>query len=73
MQRVVFDLKILRNSLDKTIDDGVKQVADYARRQGSDEAYLLIFNRDPDVSREDKIWEKTGYRDEELAVGVWGS
>ncbi|MEZ5450673.1 MAG: hypothetical protein R3E89_17450 [Thiolinea sp.] len=47
MQRVVFELKILRHSLEKTIADGTQQVADYARRQGSDEAYLIIFNRDP--------------------------
>lgn len=73
VQRVVFELKILRNSLEKTIVDGVQQVADYARRQGSDEAYLIIFNRDPAVSWEDKIWEKDVVTDNGLVVSVWGS
>jgi hypothetical protein len=73
VQRVVLELKILYGSLDKTINDGVQQVADYARRCGSEEAYLLIFNRDPAASWEDKIWHKTGFRDNDLPVSVWGS
>lgn len=73
VQRVVFELKILRNSLDKTIADGMQQVADYAKRQGSDEAYLIIFNRDPDIGWDEKIWEKAGYEVDGLKVSVWGS
>ena len=73
VQRVVLELKILYGSLDKTINNGVQQVADYARRCGSKEAYLLIFNRDPAVSWEDKIWHKTGFKDGDLPVSVWGS
>ena len=72
VQRVVLELKILRNSLDKTIEDGVVQVADYARRVGTQEAYLVIFDRDPDVDWDAKIWEKTGAQDGELPVSVWG-
>ncbi|MEZ5535434.1 MAG: AAA-like domain-containing protein [Thiolinea sp.] len=73
VQRVVLELKILHNSLDKTITDGVRQVADYARRCGSEEAYLLIFNRDPAVSWDDKIWHKPDYQYDGLPVSVWGS
>jgi hypothetical protein len=73
VQRVVLELKILYGGLDKTINDGVQQVADYARRCGSNEAYLLIFNRDPALSWEDKIWHKTGFKDADLPVSVWGS
>ena len=73
VQRVVLELKILHANLDKTIDDGVQQVADYARRCGSNEAYLLIFNRNPGASWDDKIWHKSGFKDNELAVSVWGS
>ena len=73
VQRVVLELKILRGNLDKTIADGVQQVAGYARRCGSREAYLLIFNRDPAVSWDEKIWHKTGFQDGDLPVSVWGS
>lgn len=72
VQKVVLELKILRNSLDKTIADGVAQVADYAHRIGTQEAYLVIFDRDPEVNFDEKIWEKNGFKHENLSVGVWG-
>jgi hypothetical protein len=73
VQRVVLELKILYSNLDKTMTDGVQQVADYARRCGSEEAYLLIFNRDPAVSWDAKIWENADFKDGDLPVSVWGS
>lgn len=73
VQRVVFELKILRHNLEKTIEDGVKQVADYAQRQGSDEAYLIIFNRDPEVSWDDKVWERPAEAVGNTRISVWGS
>ena len=72
VQKVVLELKILRNSLDKTIADGVAQVADYAQRIGTQEAYLVIFDRDPEVDFDEKIWEKNGFKHGKLSVGVWG-
>ena len=72
VQRVVLELKILRGGLDKTIADGVAQVADYAQRMGTEEAYLVIFDRDPDVSWDAKIWEREGAQVDGLQVGVWG-
>lgn len=73
VQRVVLELKILRGDLDKVIDAGVLQVADYAARCGTNEAHLIIFNRDMSVSWDDKIWEKDGFQAGKLAVSVWGS
>ena len=72
VQKVVLELKILRNSLDKTIADGMVQVADYARRIGTEEAYLVIFDRDPDADWDAKIWEKRGFWEGDLSVGIWG-
>jgi len=72
VQKVVLELKIRRNSLDKTISDGVVQIANYARRIGTEEAYLVIFDRDPDVDWETKVWEKSGFQDGDLRVDVWG-
>lgn len=73
VQRVVLELKIQRGRLDKVIANGVQQVADYAQRCGSDEAHLIIFNRDPAVSWKDKIWQKNDRKAGELAVSIWGS
>lgn len=72
VQRVVLELKILYANLDKTIADGVAQVAAYAEQCGAEEAHLIVFNRDAEVGWDEKIW----YREErgvgELRVGVWG-
>ena len=72
VQKVVLELKILRGSVDKTIADGVVQVADYARRIGTEEAHLVIFDRDPEVDWDVKIWEKSGFEGKELLVDIWG-
>ena len=72
VQRVVLELKIQRGSLDKVIANGVQQVADYAQRCGSRDAHLIIFNRNPEVSWEDKIWQKDDSNVDGLAVSVWG-
>ena len=72
MQRVVLELKILYANLDKTITDGVRQVGGYARHCGATEAHLVIFNRNPDVSWEEKIWHEVRH-DAALQVEVWGA
>ena len=72
LQRVVIELKILRGDLEKTIQTGLEQTTDYADRAGADEAHLIIFNRDRNVSWDDKI-----FRREEAFnnrnITVWGA
>jgi len=72
VQRVVLELKILYANLDKTITDGVSQVSGYARHCGATEAHLVIFNRNPEVSWEEKIWHEVRH-DAALQVDVWGA
>lgn len=72
VQRVVIELKILYSNLDKTIADGLAQVAGYAEQCGADEAHLIIFNRDAEVSWDDKIWQQDRAVTGERVVGVWG-
>jgi hypothetical protein len=72
VQRVVLELKILYANLDKTIADGISQVSSYARHCGATEAHLVIFNRNPEVSWEEKIWHEVRH-DAELQVDVWGA
>lgn len=72
VQRIVIELKIMRNSLERTISDGIHQTAGYARQVGASEAYLVIFNRNPDVSWNDKIWHRTEGVDD-MSIVVWGA
>ena len=58
-------------SLETTLLEGLSLTADYMDRVGTEEGYLIIFNRNPDTKWEEKIWireEQYG----EYRIGVWG-
>ena len=74
MQRVVIECKLLRlgRSLKTTLTDGLRQTADYADRCAADESYLIIFDRQPGKSWEERVW----FKQEEhhgRQIGVWGA
>ena len=72
IQRIVIELKILRGALETVIEQGLAQTADYAAGVGADEAHLVIFDRVPGNSWEEKIWR----REEswgERSIMVWGA
>ena len=72
VQRIVIELKILRGNLETVIKKGLEQTIEYADKLNADEAHLVIFNRDPELSWEKKIWnERRNYR--EKIIHVWGS
>lgn len=57
IQRVVLELKIKRNSLERTIADGVRQTLEYMDKVGGvDEGHFIIFDRTPEKSWDEKIW-----------------
>ena len=71
LQKAVIELKILYNSLNRTLEKGLEQTWAYMDRCGTDEGYLVIFDRDPKVAWEDKIFsaEET-YQGK--VIRVWG-
>ena len=71
VQRIVLELKILYTNLEKTIQEGMVQVATYAEQIGTDEIHLLVFNRDASVSWEAKIYQEVRQQGER-SVCVWG-
>ncbi|TSE25438.1 hypothetical protein Tsedi_01355 [Tepidimonas sediminis] len=71
VQRIVLELKILHRSLEATIEEGLTQTAAYADQCGAQEAHLIVFDRRPGRSWEEKIFHRTetiGGR----TIGVWG-
>lgn len=72
LQRVVIELKIQRGSLDAVLATGLEQTADYVRRVGAAEAHLVIFNRNPEVNWDDRIWHRQAQH-EGLPIEVWGT
>ncbi|MCL2059265.1 MAG: hypothetical protein FWH01_09465 [Oscillospiraceae bacterium] len=73
LQRIVIEIKLRRGAaLETVIAKGLEQTADYARRAGATDAHLMIFDRDPERTWDEKIWR----RDESFAglvITVWGA
>ncbi|MCG5493989.1 hypothetical protein, partial [Ectothiorhodospira variabilis] len=72
MQRIAIELKLQRGALEGVIRQGLAQTASYTSQVGADEAHLVIFNRDPEVTWEERIWE-TERTMEERCIRVWGA
>jgi hypothetical protein len=58
VQQVVLELKLRYGSLEKTIEQGLKQTRGYMDKCGTKEGYLLIFNRSLKTSWEEKIFQQ---------------
>ena len=71
-QRVVLELKILRNSLRKTIADGLKQTFEYMDKAGDvSEGHFIVFDRSSKKPWSKKIFHRKGeYGGREIMV--WG-
>nr|VFJ91624.1 MAG: AAA-like domain [Candidatus Kentron sp. H]VFJ92695.1 MAG: AAA-like domain [Candidatus Kentron sp. H]VFJ99498.1 MAG: AAA-like domain [Candidatus Kentron sp. H] len=76
VQRVVIELKILHKSLAATLADGLIQTADYMDRSSAEEGYLVIFDRAPDKTWEEKCFVREepleGQQQGKHRIGVWG-
>ncbi|MBF0220394.1 MAG: hypothetical protein HQL49_12825, partial [Gammaproteobacteria bacterium] len=70
VQRIVIELKILRGTLKSTLEQGIEQSRAYGDSCGAQEVHLMIFNRDPKVSWEEKLWYQAP--EAENAVHCWG-
>ncbi len=70
-ERFVIECKILRKSLERTIDEGLEQTAAYMDRCAADEGHLVVFDRS-----EDRPWREKIFRREEpvenAVISVWG-
>ncbi|WP_133511801.1 ATP-binding protein [Candidatus Thiosymbion oneisti] len=71
VQRAVIELKILHKSLATTIAEGLAQTADYMDRVGTDEGYLVVFDRTPELPWEEKSFVRQEQYGEHR-IGVWG-
>ena len=71
VDRAVVECKIRHRGLERTIADGLEQIARYRDRCGAREGHLVVFDRDPE-----RPWSEKLFRREEAAsdgpVTVWG-
>jgi hypothetical protein len=71
VQKAVFELKILRRDLTRTIADGLEQVTRYAERCEAAEAHLLIFTKNQKLPKRKRVFLKR-MKHSGHTVTVWG-
>jgi hypothetical protein len=71
VQKVVVELKVLHKSLEQTIAKGLDQTRTYMDTCGTTDGHLVIFNRDPDVPWEEKIFHRTEIC-RGIPIRIWG-
>jgi hypothetical protein len=76
LQRIVIELKLRRAApnrvaLETVITQGLEQTADYSRRVDADESHLMVFDRDPGMAWDERIWRRDESF-EDLPITVWG-
>ena len=71
VQKEVIECKVVHGSLARTVDRGLEQTREYMDRCGVEEGHLVVFDRTPGRS-----WEEKVFRREETTAGapvtVWG-
>ncbi len=71
LQKVVLELKLIRNAPERALADGLAQTVEYLDRCGAAEGHLILFDRRPQRTWEEKLF----CRQEQHAarsITVWG-
>ena len=70
-RRFVVECKVRRGELDRTVAAGVQQTRDYVDRCGAEAGHLIVFDRAPERSWEQKIFRRAPSGGG-VPVTVWG-
>ena len=70
-RRFVVECKVRRKGLERTIAEGVEQTQGYLDRCGAEEGHLIVFDRAPERSWEEKIFRRAP-SGAGAPVTVWG-
>ena len=70
-RRFVVECKVRRGELERTVEEGVKQTRAYVDRCGAEAGHLIVFDRAPERSWEEKIFRHAPSVDG-VPVTVWG-
>ena len=72
VQRIVLELKIKRYSMERTIQDGLSQTANYMDQAGQvNEGHFIIFDQSRTKTWDERIWHKP-YHYQGHTIMVWG-
>ena len=70
-RRFVVECKVRRGELDRTVAQGMQQTRAYVDRCGAEAGHLIVFDRAPERSWEEKIFRRAPSADG-VPVTVWG-
>jgi hypothetical protein len=71
IQKIVIELKLLHKTMEKAIEDGLKQTREYMQKCKAEEGHLVIFDRGTQKSWDEKIF----MREVEIKgqkIMIWG-
>ena len=71
-RRFVVECKVRRDGLERTIREGVEQTRGYMDRCGAESGHLVVFDRSPSRTWEDKIFRRQESAGDAAPVTVWG-
>ena len=71
IQKAVVECKVLHGSLERTVDQGLEQIRAYMDRCATPEGHLVVFDRTPGASWDDKVFRRERAAGG-LPVTVWG-
>ena len=71
IDRFVIECKVVHKGLERTIDEGVKQTAGYVDRCTASTGHLVVFDRRPGRSWDEKTFRREVDRDGRT-IAVWG-
>jgi hypothetical protein len=72
IQYIVLELKIKRGDMEKTIQKGLEQTAEYMDHcPAGTEGHFILFNRDKGTAWDEKIWHRTEHYNGRT-ITVWG-
>ena len=71
-RRFVVECKVLHKDLERTIEEGLAQTRGYMDRCGAEAGHLIVFDRGPDRTWQEKIFRRETSADAGSGVTVWG-
>ena len=71
-RRFVVECKLRRDGLERTVDEGLAQTRGYMDRCGAEAGHLIVFDRAPERTWEEKLFRREAPAGGGAPVTVWG-
>ena len=71
-RRWVVECKLRRGDLERTIEEGIAQTRAYADQCAAEAGHLIVFDRAPERTWEQKIFRREAPPGMDIPVTVWG-